>query len=160
MAKRKKPPKPPPERISVDWRSYQPKDARYWMFGGPYIEPDDIPPAKHDASDIGFHLKPGARRKWAEKCKADFERQLKDAIRRYVGVKTHGKLGISRWIWEHWEQQVHGCSKVPGRDPDPVQVALALGYRDIAHYKGKILACDAAIAEVDRINAPLFFGRG
>lgn len=158
MGKRTKHAKPPPEAISVDWRSYQPREPRYWMFGGPYIQPEDIPAQRRPGSDIGFHMKPGARRKWALKCKEDAERSLKEATARYVGVKTHGSKGISPSIWEHWCDRRHGCSVVEGRDPNPVHEALAFAFRDIGWQKGTIQACDAAIDEIDRRNEPLLGG--
>ena len=35
--------KPPPAPASADWKSYGPHQAAYWLHGGPWIAPDDIP---------------------------------------------------------------------------------------------------------------------
>lgn len=44
--------------------------------------------------------------------------------------------------------------------PDPVSEALAYAYREIRYHRGRILACNAALDEMDRTNSPLLFRRG
>lgn len=154
MGRRRPSMKDPPE--SVSWTEHSPVTPQYWMYGGPWIHPDDIPPQHWDEKWLGGGMKgEEARKRYVreivESCRRDLERQTA----RYLALREKGMEALEDWIRERWRQAVHTCSNKP-TEPDPVSEHLAYCYRDIRHGKGKIESADRLFASLERAKLPLF----
>jgi hypothetical protein len=73
---------------------------------------------------------------------------------RYREIHEKGMEAIDDWIAEHWRQRVHTGS-VKSTDFDPVSTQLASCYREIRYSKGRIVACEQALADLERDRFPL-----
>src|SRR5262249_21798884 len=141
---------------SVDWSEYGPDQAHYWMYGGPWIAPEDVPPDEIQPDWLGGGMKGEGQKKYIrEMVKAsaeDLERQLA----RYQAIHEKGMEAIEPFIVENWRQRCHSCSVKPG-EPDPVSQQLASCYRSIRYSRGRIKAGDVALNGLERDSMPLLF---
>lgn len=154
MGRRATSKKPPPPE-SVDWKEYRPDQAQYWMYKGPWIAPEDIPPDKLLPEWLGPGLKSEGRRKYVRIVMEEAGKDLVRQTARYLAVHDKGMDGIEPFLVENWRQRVH-CGSVKPGEPDPVSQQLASCYRSIRYSKGRIKAGDEALNGIERDSQPLF----
>jgi hypothetical protein len=149
MARRTRGAKAPPD--STDWRSYEPADPKYWMYGGPFVPPDEIPPWQGWAKkpgDIRPHERPATRLENVSRMLDDARHDLETCLARYVGLHERGEDAL-RWDWQK------GLKSAPG-EPTEVQKELAYAYREIGAYRQVIPVYESIVDGLDSLTAPLF----
>jgi hypothetical protein len=138
-------------RDSTDWRSYTPADPRYWLYGGPFVPPEKIPPWHgwgRKPGDIRPHEKPATRLAHVDKMLDDARADLEACLTRYVGLHERGEDAL-RWEWQK------GKTPLPG-EPSEVQKELAYAYREIGAYRQVIPVYESIVDGLDSHTAPLF----
>jgi hypothetical protein len=155
MRNRARDKKDPPD--SVDWTEHPPWTPQFWMYGGPWVHPDDIPPQPWNPDWMGGGMKGiEARKKYVREIIVSAELDLERQTTRYIALHEKGMEVLDDWIKERWRQAVHTGSNKP-TDPDPVSEHLAYCYRDIRYGKGRIVAGEQAFADMERSALPLLF---
>jgi hypothetical protein len=154
MARRTRAKFDPPD--SVDWTEHPPWTPQFWMYGGPWIHADDIPPEPWNPDLMGGGMKGEARKRYVRTLMESARDDLVRQTTRYLALHEKGMEALDEWIRERWRQACHTGSNKP-ETPDPVSEHLAYCYRDIRYGKGRIVAGEQAFADMERSALPLLF---
>jgi hypothetical protein len=140
--------------VSTDWRSYSPFEAYYWKFGGPVVEPEDIPARRVNPANIGTHYKGQDRVKFIAALLTRTEGELAATIARYRALKAYGMEALHESTQEYWRRQVHAGNVRPD-EPDPVSEHLTYAYRGIGDLKGRLEIYCQLLDDLERDGRPL-----
>src|SRR3954454_22831766 len=130
MAPRRRTGEPPD---STHWSSYEPHQAKYWLYGGKWVPPDKILPASgYSAEGIRSHEKPLTRAKSVSKMLDEASLALVNSISQYVDLHERGAEALT-WGWE--KEKLARC--LPD-EPTPLHYSLCCCYHSIARCKALI----------------------
>jgi hypothetical protein len=140
--------------VSTDWRGYSPSEAHYWKFGGPVVEPEDIPARRVNPANVGTHYKGAYRVEFIAELLTRAEGELAATIARYRALKADGMEALHESTREYWRRRVHAGDVRPG-EPDPVSEHLTYAYRGIGDLKGKLETYRQLLDDLERDSHPL-----
>jgi hypothetical protein len=152
MPRRKKKPTEPAE--SAAWESWRPHEARYWMYEGPWVPPDEIEPfaTGQVAGDIRPYEKPATRAKSVGKMLDDARADLATSLAHYLDL--HGR-GVEALPNEWQRDAVRRGGGIPG-DPNALHYHCGNTYGQIARLRRMIPVYEAILESLDSATLPLF----
>jgi hypothetical protein len=151
MGRRKRGSKDPPE--SVAWSSYTPYQAKYWLYGGPWVPPEEIPPEKgYRPENIRPHELPATRIKSVTKMLDEARVALEKATGIYTEVH---KRGIEALPWD-WERERMLKGDYPKGEPNAIHYRLCNAYHDISRCRALVPVYESILDGLDSHSAPLF----
>jgi hypothetical protein len=112
-----------------------------------------IEPDPHRPDFIGSHLRPTARLKYATDLLATSETSLAEYVARYNDLNERGRDTLPDWERKE-DERGHGQ-----RNWTDLDQFRASHFRLIRYDKGRIAACQAVIAQLEALCAPLFHWR-
>jgi hypothetical protein len=144
--------KQPPD--STAWSSDTPDQGNYWLHGGPWIPPGEIP-AFDKYPPRPENLRPGEKPATRIKSIAEMldkaRRDLAGDIADYVAIHERGAEALP----QQWMKDRHSKGYAPG-EPTQVHYQLANCYRSIALHKVAIPVYEALLDALETAQTPLF----
>jgi hypothetical protein len=156
MGRRRRKPGDPPD--STHWSSYRPGESKYWFYGGPWVPPEKIEPAKGYSADpehIRPYEKPATRFKSVSKMLDEAIPQLAQEIEHYRDLHERGVEALP-WDWMRDKIRNGQCDR---NEPNHLHYSLCNCYGNIARLKAMIPVYEQIIDGLTPGQMPLFARR-